>query len=106
MKRIEFRLTMPRREWDGGWSGADRKYLIVRTVTDKVAAELMDDGGDWYYRWDDGWVAAIRARVMRPGERAAKSDGFCGYDWMVRNILAYGSPYTSGTSEGMAGVSS
>lgn len=98
---------MPSRaSWNGGWSGADRNYTIVRTLSDRDAAKLLDDGMGWYYRWDDGWGAAIHARVMEPGERAKKSDGFCGYDWMVRNILAYGSPYMTGTSEGMTGASS
>jgi hypothetical protein len=27
---------------------------------------------------------------MASNERKRKSAGFCGYDWMVENILAYG----------------
>jgi hypothetical protein len=103
--RIEFRLSMPSRgSWNGGWSGADRNYVIVRAVSDHTAAMLMDErdgGGRWYHSWDDGWAALVTARVMASGERRAKSDGFCGYDWMVDNIIKYGSPYTTGTTEGM-----
>lgn len=100
MKRIEFRLSMPSRaSWNGGWSGAGRNYVIVRTLTDQLADDLLAVGS-WYHRWDDGWGAQITARVMEPGQRKAKSDGFAGYDWMVANIIAYGSPYTTGTTEG------
>lgn len=94
-KRVEFRLSMPSRgSWNGEWSGASRNYTIVRTLPDHLAGVLMDpqgDGGRWYHRWDDGWAALVTARVMDSGERARKSDGFCGYDWMVRNIIDHGS---------------
>lgn len=92
-KRVEFRLSMPSRSsWNGGWSGADRNYAITRTLTDKAVAALLgeSDKASWFHRWDDGWAAAINARIVPIGERVRKSDGFCGYDWMVRNILTYG----------------
>lgn len=38
-------------------------------------------------RWEHETAGAQK------GERLKKSDGFCGYGWMVDNILAYGSPY-------------
>jgi len=103
MKRVEFRLSMPSRgSWNGRWSGEDRNYVIVRTLKDATAAALLPGGkGSWFHRWDDGWAARITGRVMAAGERAPKSDGFCGYDWMVNNILAYGSTYKTGTAEGM-----
>jgi hypothetical protein len=50
----------------------------------------------WMYRWDDGWAVLITARTLAPRERHAKSDGFAGYDWMVDNIIVYGSPYRTG----------
>ena len=101
MRRVEFRLSMPSSgSWNGGWSGADRNYVIVRTLPDEKAVEVVS-GGPYYHRWDDGWGASISARLMDRGERAQKSDGFSGYDWMVANIVAYGSPYTTGTTEGM-----
>lgn len=97
-RRVEFRLSMPgRSSWDGRWSGQDRNYLLVRTVPNAVADELMAVGS-WFHRWDDGWTAQVTARVMAPGERASKTAGFAGYDWMVTNIIAYGSPYTTGAT--------
>lgn len=104
MARVEFRLSMPSRgSWNGGWSGADRNYAIVRSLTTAQLDALMEGEPkrSWFHRWDDGWCAQITARVMSPGERVKKSDGFSGYDWMVANILAYGSPYTTGTADGM-----
>lgn len=94
MKRVEFRLSMPSRgSWNGAWSGSERRFAIVRSMTDKAAAKLLDgrERNSWYHRWSDGWGASVSARIVAPGERLPKSDGFAGYDWMVANILAYGS---------------
>ena len=93
MKRVEFRLSMPgRNSWDGRWSGGGRNYAIVRTVTDKKAAELEVDKGpqSWGYGFGDGWFASVTARIVPKGERLKKSNGFCGYDWMVGSIVAFG----------------
>jgi len=90
-QRVEFRLTMPGvGSWDGKWSGAGRNYSIVRHVPTERVAELgLPQSFD--HAWDDGWRASVRARVLGKGERPTKSDGFCGYEWMVDNILKYGS---------------
>ena len=97
MPRVEFRLTMPNKgSWNGKWSGDDRNYTIVKTLPEKRVRELdlsEDTPQSWHYSWDDGWGANITARIMAKGERAKKSDGFCGYEWMVRNIILYDSPY-------------
>jgi hypothetical protein len=91
MMRIEFRLTMPgRSSWNGRWSGEARNYTIVREFEDGVAEEY--DGRTWSYAWRDGWVASVAARVVGPGP-LAKSDGFCGYDWMVASIVQHGEIY-------------
>jgi len=93
MKRIEFRLSMPNRgSWDGKWSGESRNYTIVRRISDTWAKKLFSDKtiASWSHHWSDGWSARISARIVPVGERLKKSDGFCGYDWMVLNILAYG----------------
>jgi hypothetical protein len=93
--RVEFKLDMPGRgSWDGRWSGEGRNYVIVRTMGAKAAAALLEGKPtkSWGYRWDDGWFASITARVLPKGGRLGKSAGFCGYDWMVSNILDHGSP--------------
>ena len=91
--RVIFRLSMPSRgSWNGEWSGSGRNYTIVRDFGRPALAALMEGESErsWFHRWDDGWAASVTARVMGPGERAAKSDGFCGYEWMVRNIVDHG----------------
>jgi hypothetical protein len=89
MKRLLFRLSMPSvGSWNGKWTGSDRNYTICKQVTDKKALEL--DGESFYYRWNDGWTAKISVTVIKKGETLKKSDGFCGYDWMVENIWLYG----------------
>lgn len=93
MKRVEFKLSMPgRSSWNGKWSGEGQNYTIVRTLTDKTAAKLLDEKGTgyWSHAFGDGWVAGVDARTLVKGERAKKSDGFCGYEWMVENIILYG----------------
>ena len=108
-QRVEFRLSMPgRSSWNGGWSGEDRNYSVVRELSDEQLAKLFDLAPEsfdlskcrnsWTHRWSDGWVAQVSARVVPAGDELAKSDGFNGYDWMIDNILAGGSPYGKVTS--------
>ena len=93
MKRVEFKLTMPGvASWNNSWSGSGKNYIIVRSITDEKAKNLLDVGY-WSHHWNDGWCAGISIREMQKGERRKKSDGFCGYDWMVRNIISHGTPY-------------
>ena len=92
-ERVEFTLSMPgRASWNGQWSGDDRHYAIVETLSQKHRDKIgMKDGkGYWSHRWSDGWCAGVTARVIPKGERRKKSNGFCGYDWMVRTICIYG----------------
>lgn len=89
-RRVEFRLSMPGvGSWNGKWTGESNNYTIVRSLSDKKIEELgISDGGmDWSYSFGDGWRASVGARIMAVGEKAKKSDGFCGYDWMVDSIV-------------------
>lgn len=93
MTRLEFKLGMPsNRSWNGKWSGADRCYVRYHNVSDKTLKRLALIGGEGYftYRFDDGWMASVSVRVLSFGERKKKSDGFCGYEWMIRSILDRG----------------
>ena len=92
-KRVEFVLSMPRvGSWNGRWSGAGKHYAIVRELTPEQVAALgiEQDYRGWGYCWDDNWSARVTARVVPKGERLRKSDGFCGYEWMVDSILRIG----------------
>lgn len=91
-----FELSMPcATSWDGKWSGADLGHYIFKTSQDasmqKWFAHL--DGDFWTYRWDDGWCALITACIVdaKEARKLRKLNaGFCGYDWMVQDILAFG----------------
>ena len=93
---ICFELTMPNvGSWNGHWSGENDGHYIFKTSKKKCDLELFQklDGGSWYYGWDDGWGASITARVIDARYAAnlrRVNTGFCGYDWMVDDILAFG----------------
>lgn len=89
-RRVEFRLGMPNvGSWNGRWSGDGKNYVIVRSLREDRIREL-EIPRTWFHRWEDGWCASVAARVMDPGERRQKSDGFHGYDWMVASIVRCG----------------
>lgn len=88
-----FELTMPNRgSWNGRWSGERDVHVIIksdRQIGKKRIQEL--DGESFTYRWDDGWTARVSCRVIDAADsrRLRKQNrGFCGYDWMVRSIIA------------------
>lgn len=92
MKTIVFSLSMPHSpSWNGRWSGEDKKHLYFQHVSDKLAVAL--DGQSWDYHWDDGWCALIDAKIVSREERrklSKQNAGFCGYEWMIQSILAFG----------------
>lgn len=96
--RVLFRLSMPGvGSWNGKWSGSNRNYTITKRMGKKQLAQLgLDIPGEggpyWEYSFDDGWRAGIEATVVETGVRIPKSEGFCGYDWMVDNIIRWGHP--------------
>ena len=96
--KLAFTLTMPGvASWNGRWSGDGRLYVAVRSFgnSQKTRAKLQPiiDKGSYSYGWSDGWRAAVTVREVeaREGTRLQKvSNGFCGYEWMIDSILAYG----------------
>lgn len=92
--RIAFQLSMPgRASWDGRWSGEKNLYVDVRPVRDQIKATNILAGGPYVYRWDDGWAASISVREVTPTESRSlreRSDGFCGYGWMIDRIISHG----------------
>jgi hypothetical protein len=97
--QVAFALSMPSvASWNGKWSGAAKRYVIVRSFrkppTRPDDSPVAPPGGGYYtYHFGDGWAAAVRAEeVDAPTARKLRraSDGFCGYDWMVDSILQHG----------------
>ena len=101
IRMIVFELTMPHcGSWNGKWSQEGR--LFVRTRDEKkVPKELW--GRSYFYHWDDGWEACVSLTRM-PADEARKlerrSDGFCGYDWMIDSIIRNGRITTERSSDG------
>ena len=93
MIRFVFKLSMPNvGSWNGRWSGEERNYIVVKTMSDdwKIKLGVSEaKGNSWYYRWDDGWGASVSCRIAPKNERLPKSDGFCGYEWMIQSIMDY-----------------
>lgn len=95
--QLAFTLSMPNRgSWNGGWSGEDRLFCIIRKFDTKTlvtkAQELLQKKS-FYYGWSDGWGASVSIKEVTPAEARQlkkKSSGFCGYDWMVDSIIDYG----------------
>lgn len=92
---IVFELSMPHAaSWNGKWSGEGRKYIRTRYERD-VPKHLYNK--DFYYSWDDGWEACVSVRKVPAAEARKlekKSDGFCGYDWMITSLIRDGYIHT------------
>lgn len=92
-----FTLRMPgNNAWDGKWSGADKLYAIIKSfrgVKGLAQANTILDGSSYSYNFGDGWRASVEVKEVNASAARkirAKSQGFCGYDWMVRSILDCG----------------
>lgn len=90
-----FILTMPRvNTWNGIWTGAEKLY--AHTITHvKYGKKLFPKLEEKSYGYDfgDGWYANVKVTFMTPTEARAvmrKSNGFCGYEWMVESICKHG----------------
>lgn len=86
---VSFELSMPNNNsWNGKWSGEGRCYARVRNLTKKQAQRvLLKDS--YYYSFGDGWGACVAVKQVDANESRKirkKSQGFCGYDWMIDEI--------------------
>lgn len=77
----------------GRWSGDDRFYAKVinfgKTIKGAAKAQKILDEGNYCYSFGDGWMACVSVREVTGNESRSvrrKSNGFCGYDWMVNSI--------------------
>jgi len=84
--RIMFELSMPsNNSWNNKWSGAENKYTVAKTMTEKRYKALENY---YTYSFGDGWVAGVTVRRAKPREKATNK--FCGYNWMIDSILYNG----------------
>lgn len=108
-----FKLSMPNvGSWNGKWTGESNLYVIVRNFgktkkgTIKAKGLLnrktpqfasQPESGHYYYNFGDGWGAGVDVYPVdakEAGRLRRKSNGFCGYEWMVDSIVDYGGIYT------------
>lgn len=91
---ICFRLTMPSAgSWNGKWSGAGKLYARVinfgHSKKGEQQARAIADKKVFFYDFGDGWTAKVEASII-DARNATKirnrSEGFCGYDWMLESI--------------------
>jgi hypothetical protein len=95
---IAFHLSMPGvGSWNGRWSGEGNVYVKVVSfgrgakAQDREAAVVA--ASPFYYAFGDGWAASIEVEVVDSTEARKlrrKSAGFCGYGWMVDEIIEHG----------------
>ena len=98
MKILSFELTMPNvGSWNGKWSGADKKYYVIRSVDNKTFEKIAGDSEtplrkDYYYNFGDGWGANVcveQINAKEANKRRKISKGFCGYEWMINSIMEF-----------------
>ena len=98
MKYYSFVLTMPQsNSWNGKWSGEDRLYCVVVKIGSREFNKNQEKYkllvGDYYYNFGDGWGANVEVKEVDSKTAAQlkrKSNGFCGYNWMISSVLQYG----------------
>lgn len=91
---LKFELSMPNvASWNKKWTGEDNLYAKVINFRGKekenLGKELLKIGY-FYYNFGDGWGAGISIEKIDSKEAAKirrKSNGFCGYDWMIESII-------------------
>jgi len=91
---LSFILSMPsNNSWDSHWSGEDKLYAKVisfgNSIQAKTHATEILKNRYYSYNFGDGWTARIDVKEIDANEAAKikrKSNGFCGYDWMIESI--------------------
>jgi len=88
---LVFKLSMPNvGSWNGKWTGEERIYVKSRrdlTKKHTLYGKLKDN---YFYDFGDGWGASVSVEEMPANEATKlmrKSQGFCGYEWMIDSIL-------------------
>ena len=94
MKIYAFKLSMPGvGSWNGKWSGEKDLYIKFRKLTnEKIKSSLIEEK-NYHYNFGDGWRANVSVFVVDSKERnklERRSQGFCGYDWMIDSIINHG----------------
>lgn len=92
--QLAFVLTMlGNNAWNGKWTGDGLLFARVfnkgYTIKARKRAEEMTKNGPYRYHFGDGWVAQIDVKlvsVKEAKEIRKNTQGFYGYDWMIKSI--------------------
>ena len=94
---IAFILSMPNcGSWNGKWSGEGDFYAITHNFGKSKSGKEKAKSilGNYYsYSFGDGWEAWISTKEVNAKEAKTiikNSKGFCGYNWMVNEIIQFG----------------
>lgn len=92
---LMFTLSMPsNNSWNRKWSGDGRMYARVRKEPrDRARTDEILNQGSFHYGFGDGWCACVSVEQIDSKKAASvrrKSLGFCGYDWMIDEIIQLG----------------
>lgn len=94
---LAFTLSMPGcASWNGRWSGEGKLYAKTVQTRGRLkdeTAHAIAETGYYHYSFGDGWTAGVSVKQVDTAEarRLTKaSQGFCGYDWMVDQIIRHG----------------
>ena len=101
MRYLMFKLGMPRtNSWNNNYSGESRNYLRIVRLYDRSAATKIETeerikklSGYYYHDFGDGWGASVTVQEVDQADvkkLEKSSDGFDGYDWMIKSILNHG----------------
>jgi hypothetical protein len=101
MKYVLFELSMPNNNaWNGKWSQEGKLHCRVRAYPFRKTQKAIDERlknvlstKGCYYNFGDGWGAYVSVRECAGKEKTAynkRSQGFCGYDWMIDELERYG----------------
>lgn len=92
-----FSLSMPgNNAWNGKWSGEGRGYFVVRNMGNAQKTRTRFTpiiGHSFGYNFGDGWFASVAVEEVSAKEAAKfrkASSGFCGYNWMIDEIIDLG----------------
>lgn len=90
-----FILTMPKNNsWNGKWTGEGRLFAYSQVAFRRGKAIFPNlKEGNFYYDFDDGWVAKVEVKYVTLSEARQvmrRSEGFGSYSWMCDEIMNLG----------------
>ena len=93
-KRVIFEIDISRWPLRSREFLEHKKYSIAWSLGDKALASIglsNNSMARFSYSWNDPYTIGIEARIAKPREKV--SGHFMGYEWMIDNLIKYGTVY-------------